>query len=388
MFSDQPNKDSRVGDDCGKPLQTDTEAIFLAAIRQNLDDDRPRLAYADWLDARGEPRGEFIRLQCGLARFRIHDLRMRLQTRKEAVNNLGWIGRSYPDYAALARHELALLETFGADWGRLFKPLGKSPRAERNSHIPSNWMFRRGFVESVFVFPRLLSLAIELIASSTEPVRHVWVWAASDFEGQGTGGRVCLGNNGCGILSNARGLEAIQSLHLRYAEISPAGIHRLTCSAAFPSLGTLDLHSNKIRSMGAMMLGESHLLSKLAVLDLGNNDIGDSGARAIAESPYSRRLRVLNLSSNNLTDEGALALAASAHFRSLECLHISNNSIGPDGTRALLRLRERTPLRVLQLKKNKISVEDFAGELEVQTAWHVRPCCFFRARRSPHRNTE
>src|SRR5438093_654057 len=39
------------------------DAAFLAAIRNQPDDDLPRLVYADYLDERGDPRGEFIRLQ-------------------------------------------------------------------------------------------------------------------------------------------------------------------------------------------------------------------------------------------------------------------------------------------------------------------------------------
>src|SRR3954467_4069612 len=39
------------------------DAAFLAAIRDRPDDDLPRLVYADYLDQRGDPRGEFIRLQ-------------------------------------------------------------------------------------------------------------------------------------------------------------------------------------------------------------------------------------------------------------------------------------------------------------------------------------
>src|SRR5215813_14910898 len=39
---------------------------FLEAIRAAPDDDGPRLVYADWLEERGDPRGEFIRIQCVL----------------------------------------------------------------------------------------------------------------------------------------------------------------------------------------------------------------------------------------------------------------------------------------------------------------------------------
>jgi uncharacterized protein (TIGR02996 family) len=44
-------------------------ASFLRAIIDHADEDGPRLVYADWLDERGDPRGEFIRLQCELERL-------------------------------------------------------------------------------------------------------------------------------------------------------------------------------------------------------------------------------------------------------------------------------------------------------------------------------
>src|SRR6476661_1583991 len=43
---------------------------FLAAITADVDEDTPRLVYADWLQENGdEPRAEFIRLQCALAKL-------------------------------------------------------------------------------------------------------------------------------------------------------------------------------------------------------------------------------------------------------------------------------------------------------------------------------
>jgi uncharacterized protein (TIGR02996 family) len=42
---------------------------FVQAICESPDDDTPRLVYADYLDERGDPRGEFIRVQCELARL-------------------------------------------------------------------------------------------------------------------------------------------------------------------------------------------------------------------------------------------------------------------------------------------------------------------------------
>ena len=40
------------------------EQKFIDDVLENPDNDRPRLKYAAWLDKQGDPRGEFIRLQC------------------------------------------------------------------------------------------------------------------------------------------------------------------------------------------------------------------------------------------------------------------------------------------------------------------------------------
>ena len=43
------------------------EAGFISEIADTPDDVTPRLIFADWLEERGDPRGEFIRIQCELA---------------------------------------------------------------------------------------------------------------------------------------------------------------------------------------------------------------------------------------------------------------------------------------------------------------------------------
>lgn len=47
-------------------ISTD-ELGFLGKILESPDDDAPRLVFADWLDERGDPRGEFIQVQVELA---------------------------------------------------------------------------------------------------------------------------------------------------------------------------------------------------------------------------------------------------------------------------------------------------------------------------------
>src|SRR5579864_2131639 len=91
---------------------------FLHTICAHPDDDAPRLVYADWLDERGDPRGEFIRVQCELAGLREDD----------------------PKWTALKEREQTLLSQHHEKW------LKEIPEWARE-----DVEFHRGFVDSVAV---------------------------------------------------------------------------------------------------------------------------------------------------------------------------------------------------------------------------------------------
>ena len=69
---------------------------FLATIREEPDDDTPRLVFADWLEEHNDPRGEFIRLQCELNRWVPDvDRRSALQNRERELlreHRKKWLG--------------------------------------------------------------------------------------------------------------------------------------------------------------------------------------------------------------------------------------------------------------------------------------------------------
>jgi uncharacterized protein (TIGR02996 family) len=90
---------------------------FLQAIVENPDDDAPRLIYADWLEERDDPRGEFIRIQCLLAAMSAEDERRSL----------------------LERHERKLLTRHQDRWLGELRPFVRG------------WTFRRGFLDAITV---------------------------------------------------------------------------------------------------------------------------------------------------------------------------------------------------------------------------------------------
>ena len=92
-------------------------AAFLRAIRAAPDDDLPRLIYADFLDERGDPRGEFIRIQIERPR----------------------LPRDDPRRGELKAREDELLRRHREEW--------EGPLAAVVSHA----VFRRGFIDDVLV---------------------------------------------------------------------------------------------------------------------------------------------------------------------------------------------------------------------------------------------
>ncbi len=77
------------------------ESGFLEAIIEEPDDDGLRLIYADWLEERGDPRGEFIRLEVELARG-VEDeaRRFAMTARRDALEQQfadAWLGSLGPN---------------------------------------------------------------------------------------------------------------------------------------------------------------------------------------------------------------------------------------------------------------------------------------------------
>src|SRR5262245_11845729 len=92
-----------------------TDDAFLQAIIEDPDDDGPRLVYADFLDERGDPQGEVIRLQCERATLAEDD----------------------PRVEALVKREQELLAEHQEEW------------VGAVGLFSTGYAFRRGFIESV-----------------------------------------------------------------------------------------------------------------------------------------------------------------------------------------------------------------------------------------------
>jgi uncharacterized protein (TIGR02996 family) len=329
---------------------------FLEAIIADPNDDALRLIYADWLDERDDPRGEFIRVQIELATLPSDDARR----------------------ASLVERERRLLNAHQAQW------LG--PVAE----VVETAQFRRGLLDGITVGVQgFLERGDELF--HLRPIRHIRF--LDPFDEIGAVGNCphlprieSLDLSGAGL----RGEELLPLLrsphwtrlrdlnlqrnhvgpmvwwlprlttinHLRRLDLSGCDIDVtwLEMLAAWPGLESvteLSLDANGLSNVGAEVLAASHYVINLTRLDLAANQIAASGCRSLAQSPRLAQLNRLDLSQNPLGNEGATALARSPHLSNLTHLFLHHCQLGASTAEALAA-GSVTNLSVLDLGLNRL----------------------------------
>jgi uncharacterized protein (TIGR02996 family) len=235
------------------------DASFLQAILDDPDDDAVRLIYADWLQERDDPRGEFIRLQCALANGVNGERRSRLEAREQE-----------------------LLRVYEDDWTR---PLTRAGVKE--------WSFHRGFVDRIRLSVRQYLEVAERL-SSLAPAQHL--------ELRMNGLRTRAPEQLMPALADCSYLERIRSLDLSHNRLTSPAVRALVVSEYLGQLTHLNLAHNAIGDDGLRALASSPLFGRLTHLDLGFNDFGTNGIRALAaglqdleDSGRGARLTSLNI---------------------------------------------------------------------------------------------
>jgi uncharacterized protein (TIGR02996 family) len=227
------------------------EAAFLQTIVDNPDDDTPRLIYADWLEEHGDPRAEFIRVQCELARLP-----------DESFDN--------PDWRVWKTREHQLRSAYEKEWaGPLLK-------------LTTSREFHRGFIDDIAVeAPTFLRQGDAIFHSA--PITKV---------------RILEGGKLMHLIAASVHLARLTVLQLNANYIDDDGIESLVRSPHAQRLQTLHLGHNNIRDRGARALADSANMAQLTNLNLSHNLLTGQGALALANSRHLTRLTALDVSHN------------------------------------------------------------------------------------------
>ncbi len=246
---------------------------FLEAIREQPDDDLHRLAWADWLEERGDDdRSAFLRAQLVAARLDETDLA--LDALEDRADDL------------LAAHE--------DEW------------AGRVGDLASDLGWSRGCIESATLSADvLLDYGDELF--ETMPIRHVRLVAREEDLP-----RVA----GCPWLAGVEHLEIANASHLR-----DAPLQAFLSSPYLGRLTSLDLRGHGIEGPLIQTLIGTGILRRLRRLDLsGNKPLGDRATRLLAEAD-APNLEWLGLDGTNITSLGLQSMLFSKTHPALRVLH-------------------------------------------------------------------
>lgn len=314
------------------------ERGFLDDIAKNIDDDTPRLVYADWLIDNGkDDRAEFIRVQIDRARLPAWDARqVRLRLREQellkrhgeqwlselpTIEGAKWEGFrrgivaevSFADYevmrkSAHACRAVAPVEAVTVRWPRKAEGQHESPIAELRELSLTGRPGREEEVQWLADSPQLATLrALTVRGLWLETMRRMMVSPH-------------LGN--------------LKSLRLPSNNLGNAGIGVLTQSSSISSLEELELHGRMYEAYGEDPTVSASCVSALAawrgllgvrVLRLTGSNLGKAGFRALLRSPLAGSLKVLSLRGGQFDGTVMGELMDAAPALRLESLDLGDN---------------------------------------------------------------
>jgi len=354
---------------------------LLAAISANLDDDAPRLAYADVLQRRGDPLGEFITVQCELAALgHVH--------RPTAFE---WTGDALLDgeldtahARALRVRENTLLREHEATWAA----------GARSVSVHGRYVFERGFVSRITAdgrkslegvldaVPTLVELELanlngiaRIDARAMAQLRALAIHASALRDVCWTRPRALRRLEVADTrtwqadpLIRWSALARLRALDLVMANVDADRVIEILDAAPF--LDELQLRQGKLGEAGARALAGCRNARSLRALSLVTNRIGCGGAAALASSEHLRQLRALDVRTCAIRRDGARAIGNA--FAELRTLDLTSNPLGTEGLRALVGGGGLTALRELSLQATRLDDDAVRMLAEAPLLAHVK----------------
>lgn len=265
-------------------MNAEAESEFIEEIIANPQDQSARLIFADWLEEQGDPRGEFIRIQCELSApsDNLHR-REELDNRQEQLRRVHeheWIQPLHGRVSGWTFH-CGFVESVEMTVEQFLKY-----EAEIRRRIPLRYLTLQGgrsrYAEIMKpeVFQKIESLrceSVQLTRRDTEAIASIPLLRLHT-----------LNLSRCRMTDDVFApIVALQTSRLRDMDLSLNHLRNqstqgLVESSVFTNLERLILYGNEIRTTGARALAQTVGLQKLRFLDIGGNPIGDQGREAIA----------------------------------------------------------------------------------------------------------
>lgn len=264
----------------------DLELPFLRAIGEEPDADEPRLIFADWLEERGCPWAELIRLQC----------------QRETASRT-------PE--RLAREERLVNQFWDEDWPRL-QPFGVT-----------QGRLRRGLVEELNVDAKAWLEHAETLRELLPTVRTLRLKSLSPADALPE------------LLRHAD-WPTLKELAFFNGRFDVSLMRELGRFERLRSIDALGLRACELSLESVFVLGQPPF-QFLESLDLGGNSLTDTAVTALCQRPTCGTLRSLTLDGNHITDAGFAELMTSPALFALRTLRLAGNSIhlGPEWARTV-----------------------------------------------------
>ncbi len=322
-----------------------TREAFLDQILARPDDDTPRLIFADWLEEHGDPRGEFIRLQCQLARDEGADDAVAKRVAELLRQHQDeWLQDVKPSLRSGLRFERG----FVAGWSvwmvempvhsdAIFRTAPLLRWVELHQHMASSVAVM--VAEQIANTPLLQNLEeLRLDGAFTSAAEAAILSSAYLDKLQSL--VIHDGNSlDTRLLVRDGSFSRLQSLDIRGCNIRDQGAQNIAGARCFPSLESLRLSGNNLTASGVRAIVRAHRLDRVSALDLSNNNTGDDGALAIAATAASSRFRWLSLAHTGITDISAGPMAHAGPLSQLEHLDLRGNPAITQSIREQLRSR-------------------------------------------------